>query len=99
MITWMKEVKNFRIAEIQPQFNFRLLIFCQSQLVVAYKSDVYKKSVYLICFCFRLNIFTSKISNLLFLWWPSWPCQRGKDQEAREERGTGPRDGGRRLSI
>ena len=52
MITWMKKVNNFQIAEIQPQFNFSLLIFCQFHLVVAYKSDVDKKSVYLICSLF-----------------------------------------------
>ena len=44
MITWMKNMNNFQIANFQPQSVTQLLlIFFQFQPGVAYKSVAYKK--------------------------------------------------------
>ena len=45
MITWMKNMDNFQIANFQPQgVTQLLLIFFQFQPGVAYKSVAYKKN-------------------------------------------------------
>ena len=46
MITWMKNMNNFQIANFQPQsITQLLLIFFQFQPGVAYKSVAYKKNL------------------------------------------------------
>ena len=44
MITWMKNVNNFRIAKVQPQPLAFASFFCQFQPGAANKSVAYKKS-------------------------------------------------------
>ena len=45
MITWMKNINNFQMANFQPQgVTQLLLIFFQFQPGVAYKSVAYKKN-------------------------------------------------------
>ena len=50
MITWVKKANSFQIAEVLPQgvAYLRVLIFCQFQPSIAYKSVAYIKKVRII---------------------------------------------------
>ena len=56
MITWMKNMNNFQIANFQPQSVTQLLlIFFQFQPGVAYKSIAYKKNLIRLLFLKFVN--------------------------------------------